>query len=106
MDIREPEITKDEILILNDPDFSAANVCMVTGCGTGIGRAVSIAAAANGLTVVGLDINAEEGEKTSLKANAFDGKMVFVQTDLTDDAAVEAAVAKPPDWDRSDTWPI
>ncbi len=61
MDIREPEITKDDILILEDPDFCAANVCLVTGCGTGIGRAVSIAAAANGLTVVGLDINGEEG---------------------------------------------
>jgi 3-hydroxybutyrate dehydrogenase len=92
MDIREPEITKQDILILDDPEFTAANVCVVTGCGTGIGRAVSIAAAANGLTVVGLDINEDEGEKTCKKANAFDGKMVFIKTDLTDDAAVEAAV--------------
>lgn len=94
MDIKEPEITKDDILILEDPDFTAANVCIVTGCGTGIGRAVSIAAAANGLTVFGLDINAEEGAKTCQKANTFGGKMVFETVDLTDDDAVEAAVAK------------
>ena len=95
MDIREPDITKEEILILDDPDFCKSNVCIVTGCGTGIGRAVSIAAAANGLTVLGLDINEREGEKTCAKANAFlNGQMTFIQTDLTDDAAVKSAVVR------------
>ncbi|HCY87966.1 MAG TPA: D-beta-hydroxybutyrate dehydrogenase [Desulfobacteraceae bacterium] len=93
MDIREPEITKDEILILDDPDFATGNVCIVTGCGTGIGRAVSIAAAANNLTVLGLDINAKEGEKTREKAAALGGTMTFRQTDLTVDEEIEAAVA-------------
>ncbi|MCG8635662.1 MAG: SDR family oxidoreductase [Desulfobacterales bacterium] len=92
MDIREPEITKDDILILEDPDFCKANVCLVTGCGTGIGRAVSIAAAVNGLMVLGLDINREEGEKTGEKAAALGGTMKFLKTDLTVDAEVEAAV--------------
>ncbi len=93
MDIKEPDIAKEDILFLNDPDFTPANICIVTGCGTGIGRAVSIVAAANGLTVFGLDVNAEEGERTCKKAAALNGKMIFQQTDLTDDAAVEAAVA-------------
>jgi hypothetical protein len=35
MDIREPDIKKDEILILYDPDFCQENICIVTGCGTG-----------------------------------------------------------------------
>jgi 3-hydroxybutyrate dehydrogenase len=39
-------------------------VCIVTGAGMGIGRATAVAAAANGLSVVGLDINASEGAKT------------------------------------------
>ena len=64
MDTREPTITREAIIDLSDPAFCKANVCIVTGCGTGIGRATSIAAAANRLTTVGLDINAEEGRKT------------------------------------------
>lgn len=92
MDIREPEITKDDILVLDDPDFKKENLCIVTGCGTGIGRAVSIAAAANNLTVLGLDINAEEGEKTCAMAGSFGPGMAFLQTDLTDDSQVEAAM--------------
>jgi len=92
MEIREPEITRQEILILDDPDFCTDNVCIVTGCGTGIGRAVSLVAAANGLRVAGLDINPGEGEKTCAKAKALGGDMTFIHTDLTDDKKVEAAV--------------
>ena len=57
MDISEPKITKEEILLLEDGNFSTSNVCIVTGAGTGIGRATSIAAAANHLMAVGLDID-------------------------------------------------
>ena len=70
MDIREPSIERHQILVLEDEDFTPEHVCVVTGCGTGIGRATAIAAAVNGLTVVGLDINAEEGEKTREIARA------------------------------------
>jgi len=94
MDITEPEITRDDVLILDDPDFTEANACLVTGCGTGIGRAVSFAAAVKGLTVFSLDINAQEGEKTCEKAGALGGKMIFEKTDLTDDAAVEALLTR------------
>ncbi|WDP90578.1 MAG: SDR family oxidoreductase [Desulfobacter sp.] len=100
MDIREPEITKQEILMLDDPDFCRENLCIVSGCGTGIGRAVSIAAAANGLKVVGLDINPEEGETTRKKAAALGGDMEFIHTDITDDSAVESAVARAADMGR------
>ena len=63
MEIREPSITPGDILRLEDDSFHRDNVCIVTGAGTGIGRATAIAAAANGLTVVGVDINEEEGKK-------------------------------------------
>jgi 3-hydroxybutyrate dehydrogenase len=92
MDIREPDIKRDEILILNDSDFCRENICIVTGCGTGIGRATAIAAAANNLTTVGLDINRTEGEKTCAMVQDLGGAMTFLETDLTQDRAIEAAV--------------
>ena len=92
MDINEPKIDVDDILILKDTYFSHENVCIVSGAGTGIGRAVAVAAAANGLTAVGLDINTEEGEKTRQMVEEIGGNMVFIPCDLTRDADIEAAV--------------
>ena len=65
VDTREPKITHEEILFLQDENFNSKNVCVVSGAGTGIGRATAIAAAANNLMTVGLDINPEEGDKTA-----------------------------------------
>jgi len=92
MDINEPVITLEEILTLDDPNFNGDNVCIVSGAGTGIGRATAIAAAANRLMVVGLDINAAEGQKTQKLAREMDGQMIFIETDLTRDDAIEHAV--------------
>ncbi len=92
MDIKEPEIRKEDILVLKNNDFTESNICIVTGCGTGIGRATSICAAVNGLTVIGLDINEKEGEKTSLMAKDLGAKMIFIKTDLCKDDEIKAAV--------------
>ena len=93
MDIREPEITREQILNLKDDSFTVGNVCLVTGAGTGIGRATAIAAAANGLMAVGLDINEKEGKKTQKMARDLGGQMIFIQTDLCKDDEVAKAVA-------------
>ena len=93
-DTREPEIQREEMLILQDEHFNPGNVCIVSGAGTGIGRATSVAAAANRLTVVGLDINEEEGQKTSEIAKHMGGEMLFVKTDLSQDADLETAVSE------------
>ena len=94
MDIKEPAIIPEEILVLNDESFKTENVCLVTGAGTGIGRAVSIAAAANGLMVVGLDVNEEEGKKTQQIARDSGGQMIFMKTDLTVDEETRHSVSE------------
>jgi 3-hydroxybutyrate dehydrogenase len=94
MKITEPDITHSDILLLQDDHFSTDNVCIVTGCGTGIGRATAIAAAANNLMTVGLDINENEGNKTQKLARDMGGQMIFIQTDLTKDEEIEHAVAE------------
>jgi 3-hydroxybutyrate dehydrogenase len=94
MEIKEPVINQADILKLPDPAFNKGHVCIVTGCGTGIGRATAVAAAANGLTAAGLDINAEEGRKTQQMARDMGGQMVFIETDLARDEEVERAVAE------------
>jgi 3-hydroxybutyrate dehydrogenase len=94
MEVREPEIAVEQILKIEDEGFSLKNVCIVSGSGTGIGRAVAIAASANGLMTVGLDINAEEGKRTQQLARDLGGQMVFIRTDLTRDEEIESAVAE------------
>ena len=92
MKIREPAILSDDILILQDPAFTTDHVCIVTGAGTGIGRATAVAAAANNLMTVGLDINATEGQKTQKMARDMGGQMIFIEADLTEDQHIEHAV--------------
>lgn len=76
MDINEPKIETEQILRLKkDEHFCPDNVCIVTGAASGIGRATAIAAAANNLLVVGLDINEQQAKKTQEMANQTDGKM-------------------------------
>jgi 3-hydroxybutyrate dehydrogenase len=94
MDIKEPAIKKEDILILEDHNFVADHVCIVTGVGTGIGRATAVAAAANKLMTVGLDINEEEGKKTQKMARDMGGQMIFIKADLTNDGDIEHAVAE------------
>lgn len=94
MTIQEPTIDRKDILVLDDSAFHPGNVCIVTGAGTGIGRATAVAAAVNGLTVVGLDINATEGKKTVTLARELGGAMIFEPVDLTDDQAVAEAVQR------------
>jgi 3-hydroxybutyrate dehydrogenase len=93
-DAKEPEILRDDILFLKDVNFNHDNVCVVTGAGTGIGRATAIAAAANNLMTVGLDINEEEGKKTQNLARELGGQMIFLKTDLTRDGDIENAIAE------------
>ena len=92
MNISEPTITRENLLILDDPSFVPENVCIVTGAGTGIGRATALAAAANGLSVVAMDINGEQGEQTVEMGQRMGGRIHFVRVDLCEDEALRKAV--------------
>lgn len=94
-DTREPEIRPKDILVLSDENFNPNHVCIVTGAGTGIGRATAVAMAANGLTTVGLDINPAETEKTCEIARQMGGKgrVVSIKTDLCRDEDILQAVS-------------
>lgn len=92
--ISEPKIRKEEVLVLVDDDFNPRNVCIVTGAAAGIGRATAVAAAANSIMTVGLDINEEEGKKTEQMAHDMGGKMVFIKTDLTRDEEIKYAITE------------
>ncbi|MFH1480436.1 MAG: SDR family NAD(P)-dependent oxidoreductase, partial [Pseudomonadota bacterium] len=94
MDISEPKIGRKDILILEDDRFNTNHVCIVSGAGTGIGRATAIAAAANNLMTVGLDIHEEEGKRTQKMARDMGGQMIFIKTDLSKDSDIEHAVAE------------
>ncbi len=92
MEIKEPKIRKEEILVLADEDFSPTNLCIVTGAAAGIGRATAVAAAANNIMTVGLDIDEKEGKNTERIARDMGGQMVFIKADLTRDEDIEYAV--------------
>lgn len=92
--LSEPAIKKEDLLLLSDPDFNPAHVCLVTGAAGGIGRATAVAAAANNLMTVGLDVDEKEGHKTQRMARDMGGQMIFIKTDLTRDEDLEQAVSE------------
>ena len=94
MDVQEPKITKEDILELRDGDFNSGNVCIVTGAGSGIGRATAVSAAANNLVTVGLDIDENGGKETQNIVREIGGQMAFLKTDLCRDEAIEHAVSE------------
>ena len=65
---------------------------LVTGAGSGIGRAVSVALARAGADVALLGRRTDRLEQTAARIEAADRRAVVLPTDVTDDDAVRAAV--------------
>ncbi|MEM7625059.1 MAG: glucose 1-dehydrogenase [Planctomycetota bacterium] len=67
-------------------------VILITGGGTGIGKATAVMAAAEGAKVVIGNRNAERGEAVAAEIRAGGGEARFLKTDVTNEADVESLV--------------
>jgi 3-hydroxybutyrate dehydrogenase len=88
------ELTRDNLLVLDDPHYASENVAIVTGGGAGIGRVTALAFAANGLTVVATDRDESGLEEMRSTADelSLPGEVVTVEADLTADEDLERIV--------------
>ncbi len=69
-------------------------VALITGSGTGIGRATAEVFAREGASVVIAEFDAASGKAAADAIVAKGGKALFIRTDVTDEASVKAAVAQ------------
>ena len=67
-------------------------IALVTGAGSGIGRATSLVLAREGATIVVSDVNADGGEETVSAIKYMGGDGMFVHADVSQAADVEALV--------------
>jgi len=86
-EVESPELTSDDMLVVDDDRFAPENVALVTGAASGIGQATALALAENGLTVVGTDVDEEGLAETEQKAEdlGVEGTVETVAGDLRED---------------------
>jgi len=71
----------------------AGRVALVTGAASGIGQAIALRLAAEGAATACLDVNAEGAAATAASIAGTGGSAIAIGCDVTDEAAVQAAVA-------------
>ncbi len=88
----KPEFKKRDILFLKDDSFTPDNICIVTGSASGAGRATVIAAAANNLMTVGIDMDEAGGKETQKIARDMGGQTIFIKINYCSDKQLGFAV--------------
>ena len=76
------------------PGLLQNHIAVVTGAGSGIGRAIAAGFAREGATVAALDINGESAEKTAADIRGEGGKALAFTLDVTNRAACRAVAAQ------------
>ena len=69
-------------------------VAIVTGGGSGIGKAIAVVLAKDGATVVIADIDVESGEKVAKSIKEANGQALFIKTDTSNVSDCKAVVDK------------
>jgi len=69
-------------------------IAIVTGAGTGMGKAIALRYAREGAHVVAAEIDAASGQQTAAEVSAHDRRGLFVRTDMGKVADINAMVAK------------
>ncbi|WP_439027971.1 SDR family NAD(P)-dependent oxidoreductase [Haloarchaeobius sp. DT45] len=94
--IQPAELTREDVLTVDDDHFTTDSVAIVTGGGSGIGRATAVALAANGLTAVATDMDEDglEGTVAAAERCEVEGTVETVVGDLTEDDDIERIVAE------------
>ena len=69
-------------------------VAVITGAASGMGRAAAILFASKGANVVLADLNTKGGEEVAAEASAAGGRSVFQRADVSEEADVEALIAR------------
>ncbi len=67
---------------------------LITGCGSGIGRATALAFGRSGAIITCADVDQKGGEATAALIREAGGKAEFVQVDVTDPGQVQALIAR------------
>ena len=70
-----------------------SRTAVVTGAGSGLGRAISMKLGADGHRVAVMDVNGEAAEKVAAELSAAGAKAIALAVDVSDEQAVEAGFA-------------
>ncbi|MDE2405331.1 MAG: SDR family oxidoreductase [Sphingomonadales bacterium] len=72
--------------------MDSGKVALVTGAAAGIGRAICLRLARDGVAIGALDLNGEGAERTAAEVRAAGGRAIGLAADVSDRSRVQAAV--------------